>query len=111
MSGKESPDTVTNPGAKRMSSKRHQPPVAQPPRATIKPVGKDPEPASVSLQCNIFCEREGDLQRSARNGSGLRQGHVYGVRQSPPVRPNRMLASAANETKSRVMLKKTMSAG
>jgi hypothetical protein len=31
------------------------------------------EPVSVSLQCNIFCEREGELQRSARNGSGLRQ--------------------------------------
>ena len=33
------------------------------------------------------------------------------MRQSPPVRPNRMLASAASETKSKVMLKKTMSAG
>jgi hypothetical protein len=52
-----------------------------------------------------------DLSLDPRNGSGLRQGHVCVVPQSPPVRPNRMLASAANETKSRVMLKKTMSAG
>ena len=51
------------------------------------------------------------LSLDPRNGSGLRQGDVCVVPQSPPVRPNRMLASAANETKSRVMLKKTMSAG
>jgi len=70
-----SPGYRNQPGAGERVPEQ-QPTLARPPRATIEPVVERACAGFRFLAVQHFCEREGERQRSARNGFDPGQGHT-----------------------------------